>query len=181
MATNVLYNSTDALQKKYQKSLTDISPNATNANIKTFVQGLNALTNNTITAIRRVETTDILSDDTRLSRNMILSELNDDIPSAVNMSVPYTTIGTDQTGELFLLLNGTFDPDQLIVNCTGGVANGDTYIYISLFTEETPDETATSFILRRNRNSSVTATYTITMPADDTYQEGVVTLTVTAS
>lgn len=156
-----------------------VNPSATNNQLQSLASAFNNLTTNTITDVSKITKESLTA--TKLSRNMILTDLNETIPSAVNMSVPYTKIGTDAINQLFLILDGTFDPDQLIVNCTGGVANGDTYILISLFTEVATDETSTSFVLRREGNSSVTATYTITMPADSVYDEGVVTLTVTAS
>lgn len=157
-----------------------VNPSATNSQLQSLASAFNNLTTNTITDVSKITKESLTA--TKLSRNMILTDLNETIPSAVNMSVPYTTIGTDASNELFLILDGTFDPDQLIVNCTGGVNSAeDTYILISLFTEVSTDETSTSFVLRRKGNSSVTATYTITMPADSVYDEGVVTLTVTAS
>jgi len=56
---SVILNSTNTNSEVKQKSFTDINPNATNAQLKAFTQGMNSLTNNTYDSTYRVERTHV--------------------------------------------------------------------------------------------------------------------------
>lgn len=52
--TSIIITSTDTTGKTLQKNITDVNPEATNAQLVTFAQGLNALTTNTYNGTSRV-------------------------------------------------------------------------------------------------------------------------------
>lgn len=56
---SVILNSTNTDGEVKQKSFTDINPNATNAQLKAFTQGMNSLTNNTYNSTYKVERTNV--------------------------------------------------------------------------------------------------------------------------
>lgn len=60
MKTSISINFTEAASgKKGQRSVTDINPNATSAQIKTFAQALNALTTNNYVETNRIQTINV--------------------------------------------------------------------------------------------------------------------------
>lgn len=57
VSANITY--TDQNGKKGAKAITDINPTADNSTVKNFCAGLNALTNNTLMSVEKIERTDI--------------------------------------------------------------------------------------------------------------------------
>lgn len=62
MSTNIIFESTDSNGKKYQKAIPGVSSTATNEQLKTLAQSLNALTGNTYVGGTRVDRIDLDSD-----------------------------------------------------------------------------------------------------------------------
>ena len=56
---SVIIEVVDTAGKKFQKTLTDINPEATSANLRNFAQALNALTTNTFVGAYRINVTDL--------------------------------------------------------------------------------------------------------------------------
>ena len=55
MAQSLIIESTSTTGKKIRKAITDVNPNVSNANLKTFGQMANALTTNTYGSSARVD------------------------------------------------------------------------------------------------------------------------------
>lgn len=177
MAINVLYNSTDTLQKKYQKSICDLSPVATDENIKTFVQGLNALSTNTITGMRKVEITDLLND-TRLDRNLRLTKSTGGTEETVT-TISFANL-EDETNigqkDLYIRGEGTFTAADIIV--TKNIA-GAAYIFTDWY-----EGTGVKFSIHKYQDDESlvsTGTITISLPGTETYKPASFTLTITAN
>lgn len=179
MAINVLYNSTDTLQKKYQKSICDLSPVATDENIKTFVQGLNALSTNTITGMRKVEITDLLND-TRLDRNLRLTRTTGGTEETVS-TIPFADI-EDETNigqkDLKIKGEGTFTAADIIV--TKNIA-GAAYIFTDWYEVGTSGVKFSTHKYQDDESTVSTGTITISLPGTDTYKPASFTLTITAN
>ena len=59
MKTSISLNFKDVYNKKGQRTITDINPSATSSQIKTFAQGLNALTTNTYEYTNRIQVIEV--------------------------------------------------------------------------------------------------------------------------
>lgn len=165
MATSVIISSVDAAQKKYQKSITDVSPSVADSDLAAFAQAVNGLTDDTVTAIRRVETTDLLND-TRLPRNMALD----------TATLAASKISTDPSDPKIINLTGIVDAEQLQVTRK---SDPDHYLYIDWGNYDDSGELEITISLVTDSTGAGATTVTFTMPADDTYQAESVTLTVT--
>lgn len=73
MATSLVMATTSQAGDTATRSITHIDPTVTNAKLKTFAEGMNGLTNNTLSDARRVDTTSLIKD-TKLDRNLQLSQ-----------------------------------------------------------------------------------------------------------
>ncbi|MBO4779878.1 MAG: hypothetical protein J5497_04485 [Selenomonadaceae bacterium] len=63
MATAITINATTQDGKRHCKTITDINPKTSNAQLKEFAQALNELTTNTYGGTNRIETSDYDSAD----------------------------------------------------------------------------------------------------------------------
>lgn len=160
MAINVLYNSTDTLQKKYQKSICDLSPVATNENIKTFVQGLNALSTNTITSMRKVETTDLLNS-SKTARNMRI--INSSGQTITSYAYANIQIKPTDAETIEIVADGNPTPDQLLMSRN---LTGDGYLLVDWFLN---DENIAITLTKGTENTS-SGTLTFTLPETATYE-----------
>lgn len=181
MAINVLMNSVDTAHKKYQKSITDFSPSADNAHITEFVQGLNSLTSNTVTGIRKVEITDLLNpeEDTRLDRNLKLVEAGSSTVVTTLSFATIVTAGSLGLTSLELQGDGEFTDTELEVvrNCTGEQL---------LYLDWASTEDGLLITLARDSGDAsvpsstpVTGTFTFSLPGNTAYKPASVTLTIT--
>lgn len=92
-SVNITY--LDSKGKKGTKAITDINPNADNGSLKNFCSGLNALTNNTLTGVEKIERTDITSATAKPKLALTLSTIAN--------SLKYTSSNED--GRLFNEVN----------------------------------------------------------------------------
>ena len=74
-STSVIMGLTTTSNKKTSKSITNVDPNASAGDIKTFVDGLNSITSDTLTSITRVQKTDI--EGTYADRTVTITKDND--------------------------------------------------------------------------------------------------------
>ena len=118
MATNLLIETVDETTgKKFQKVVTDINPNATNAQLKDFATGLNALTTDTVTSIEKVERTNITAATGKpkvtLAIQPELDEFKGSFTEQVSDTAAKSTVPTTITTALTLIGN---NDDELSVN-----------------------------------------------------------------
>ena len=73
MKTSILIDTTTASGKKGRKTITDVNPNATNANIKSFAQQLVALTTDTYGSTNKVTTNALQPEDTSTLQDMTVT------------------------------------------------------------------------------------------------------------
>lgn len=173
MATNVVYSSVDASHKKYQRSITDFSPSADNANITEFVQGLNSLTSNTVTGIRKVEITDLLNpeEDTRLDRNLHLENNNQTVTTITFASI--NQMGAQDGTNFEIAFEGS--SDAVIPTFTrAGDATNEGFVVIDWYYAE-----GWWLSIFRSTGTWNGGTITISVPGDATYKPATVTLTIT--
>lgn len=161
MATSIIMNSKSQNDKKIQRSITYVSPTATDAEILAFTEGYNGLTTNTLTDVRRVDTTDLLND-TRLDRNMSLTI----------STFSYAAIDSSLTGGTNTKL--TFDG--------GGTPqftkqiDGDGTLWLEWY-DLNPGEW--QILLTRDEDTSAYGTITVSLPGTDAYKPASVTITIT--
>ena len=67
MTDSIIIKSTDTNNKVNQKTITFINPEASNADLKTFAQGLNALTTNSYNETVRIEKINVDTEDDRIT------------------------------------------------------------------------------------------------------------------
>lgn len=177
MAINVLMNSVDTAHKKYQKSITDFSPSADNAHITEFVQGLNSLTSNTVTGIRKVEITDLLNpeEDTRLDRNLHLEDTN---TSQTVTSINFASIGTmdnpqQEATVYFIKFDGSSDTVIPTFTRASDPTNLGMLVIDWYYVE------GWELLMLRDTGTWNGGTITISVPGDTAYKPASVTLTIT--
>ena len=122
--TSVILTARDESGKDLQKSLTDINPDATNAQLMTFAQKLNSMTKNTYISTTRVDkiNCDTEPGDTRPTPTLTLDKTSDTVTNITNAMASsaanvyaYTISGTyTGDGDLFVVLpritfNGQYD------------------------------------------------------------------------
>ena len=95
-STSVIMNLTTTTGKKSSKSITDVNPNASDGDIKNFVNGLNSITTDTIDTITKVSKSEI-ENVTYYDLTVIIEKINDS-QSAITINgstvdVDYSKIG----------------------------------------------------------------------------------------
>lgn len=85
MAKALIINSTDQTGGKLQKTLTDVNPDATNAQLLGMAQGLNGLTSNTLVGATLVEKTELGG---KSSRNITLANDWGATIQGLNVTIP---------------------------------------------------------------------------------------------
>ena len=75
--TSIIIKSVDQENKATSRSITDVSKEATNYQLKAFAQALNATSTNTYTGSSRVQTTDLDDAEEKLPRNISVGTYND--------------------------------------------------------------------------------------------------------
>ena len=163
----VILTSTNTSGQTLQKTLTDINPDASNAQLKTFAQMLNNMTDNTYGKTDRVikYNCDTESGGSKLTPNLSLSTTSASIANlttSANGSVPYT-ITTDSDGALSVGFEDV--ADAAVVTIT--YANGNHYLGVFKRTTAASD-------------SIVPQTVTIYQAETNTYKAASVTFTITA-
>lgn len=146
-----------------------VNPNATNAQLVSLASALNNLTTNTISDVTKISK-ESLTDSSKLSRNMTIDQ----------STVSWATLGKDSTeNATYLTLSGIVEMTKLQVVWHETSDNGELYIMCA-DSDGDPTTTTGMFIaLLSSTNAKWTGTVTLTMPADDTYEEGTVTITIT--
>ena len=171
--TSVIMETTDSAQNKSSRSITYIDPDATSTEIKDFVVGLNGLTNQTLTKARRVDTTDILNDD-RQPRNLKMS-LQDpnETPSPTEItSISSSQVPSDANSPLTVfLLSQTLDPSK--INIRFPQFDG----YYAVIGFDVGNWTSLAIV---KIQGAAAGSIVIDIPADNTYLEETITLTITA-
>ena len=174
MATSAIMGIKTALDKKMQRSITNINPNAADSDIVDFIEGLNGLSTNTLTEVRRVDTTELLND-TRADRNLRLiradtsAELTTiaftDLPSTIDTGINPLTIQCD--GEYSLT-------DLALTKNIEGTA----FIFCDWYGA---DDTKYFEIIKNISDQADTASGTITLslPGTTNYKPAAVTITIT--
>lgn len=112
--TSVILTARDESGKDLQKSLTDINPDATNAQLMTFAQKLNSMTKNTYISTTRVDkiNCDTEPGDTRPTPTLTLDKTSDTVTNITDAmddgstnGYAYTISGTyTGDGDLFVVL-----------------------------------------------------------------------------
>lgn len=177
MATSIITGSKTVENKKLQRSITNISSQATDTQLLNFAEGLNSLSTNTLYEVRRVDTTDLLGD-TRLDRNLQLVTSG---TSTVVTTLSFANIGNAGTVDIITLElkgDGEFNDTELEVirKCTGSKM-----LYLDWASTE--DGLLITFA-RDSQDSStsttpVTGTITFSLPGNTAYKPASVTLTIT--
>lgn len=109
MATAINFTSTAQSGKKLNKTITDINPNATGAQLKTFAQMMNSLTTNTYGSTSRVDKDELVAASSLSTPSVIIKNRNGD-----TVSGPITwhksdeeeldlCVATDSPGKLFAI------------------------------------------------------------------------------
>lgn len=160
--TSVVMQTTDQAQKKSSRSITYIDPNASNSDIKNFVEGMNDLTTQTLTAANRVDTTDILDATEKLPRNLQLSSSTIDVTTiSQNVSDPTeTTLTGAGLSTTDLTLTKTNNATYMYVDWS---SDGEGGIIISLVGDMVAQTASASEL-------------TFKMPETDTYEAASITL-----
>lgn len=159
-------NIVDTSNKKSSKSITDISPTATNIAIKNFCVALNALSTNTISSIEKIERTDI-TNPAKTTRTLTISPSEATPQSTYPLTVNLTYDGTATTA----ILSGKapqYTISQNVEAKTITFAESETSImYIS---DENP-QTMTITIPEDTNYTAATATFTWKHIASGDYRD----------
>lgn len=143
--TSLIYEATDALGKKIQKTFTDVNPEATSAELKTFVQMCNGLTNNTYVRTDRV------------------NKINCDTEDTGYKPIPTLTVGDFEKVDIGYRATYTYNGDGVI--CLNASSTGNLpYYYISstyIFLAQGPVTTGTTITF----TATATATANYAPPA----------------
>lgn len=95
MATAINYTSTAQSGKKLNKTVSDINPNATSTQLKTFAQMLNGLTTNTYGSTSRIDKDELVAASSLTAPTVIIHKANGD-----TVSGPITWDAWDPTAEI---------------------------------------------------------------------------------
>ena len=104
-STSVIMGLTTTSNKKTSKSITNVDPNASAGDIKTFVDGLNSITSDTLTSITRVQKTDI--EGTYADRTVTIDKDNDE-NNAVTIDGKNITVNFPQVADTTTYENMTY-------------------------------------------------------------------------
>lgn len=172
MATSAIMGVKTTLDKKMQRSITNINPNAADGDIVNFVEGLNGLSTNTLTEVRRVDTTELLND-TRADRNLQFED------ETTTKTIQGSTLSSNANEPTALEITGNgLSNDNIIVNRLVA-ANAQGYVYSDWSAYS--DTNMSIFFLRDAQSEVPETTITITVPATDSYKEGKLTINITAA
>jgi len=164
--TSVVMDTVDQAHKQSSRSITYIDPNASNSDIKNFVEGLNGLTHQTLAAARRVDSTDIIND-TRLTRNLTMSQ----------SSIAWNDIST-QPLITTIEVTGTLTEITEVYTSMLFTTDGEGNIpYVGTAISE--DATALTIALLREGNTKPIDQITFIVPETATYAAATFTLTIT--
>lgn len=168
MKTSISLNYTEAASgKKGQRSITDINPNATSAQIKTFAQSLNALTTNNYVETNRIQTLNVDTEQTptpaqkaagtiqlkenptiNVEGNIAKIPLSEFIINGQTITdLPGTTLhifGVFSRSAVFPAYFMNSSPDYVYINFGSSSASGQGTLYLAL--QETDEYTAAIMI-----------------------------------
>lgn len=121
--TSIIIKSVGQDNKATSRSVTDVSKNATDQQLKAFAQALNATSTNTYKGSSRVQTTDLDDAEEKLPRNFVFTDKNE---QTVQPYVPksWQNEGTDES--LSLNYDGDGTPD---INIGSQTADVKTYLW----------------------------------------------------
>lgn len=115
MATSITMETSTTAGKKSTRSITDVNPDATNADIKNFVTGLNALTTNTLESVNRVDKTKIDTDKTYTPVTMQLVDGQNHL-TADGLTITYDNQETVDEAAVWIYCGGTTDSHRIKIN-----------------------------------------------------------------
>lgn len=174
MATSIIMGSKTVENEKLQRSITNVSPQATDTQLVNFAEGLNNLSTNTLYEINRVETTELMGD-TRLDRNIHFTDTT--TQQTVATTISFSSIQTMDNPQKATAYYITFE--------------GSSEAIIPTLTR-TGDSTNTGFVaidwyydggwviaLLRDTGTWNGGTITISVPGDTNYKPASITLTIT--
>lgn len=173
MKTSILIDTTTAAGKKGRKTITDVNPNATNANIKSFAQQLVALTTDTYGSTNKVTTNALQPEDTSTLQDMTVTVKTNDgnTDTIVDGVVTYAYNDTDFTEYLKVItVPSDYNGTPILV---GKPANAG----LSL-TKDNKDYYALFYI--PDTTSDGIGDFIVRFPADTKYKATTLTFRVTA-
>jgi len=149
---SIQIESTDTLGNKKQKSLTNINPEASSAQLKSFAQNLIALTNQTYSETNRIEKINVDTEDTSGKITPTFTVGDFEVLENIGYRAPYTYNGDG----------------KICANITGGY-NAPFISFSEMYV----------FLTNHNTSSGSNYTVTITTTETDTYAAATVTKTFT--
>lgn len=166
MATSAIMKTKSQSGVVSSRSITNIDPNANNADIKDFVESLNDLTTQTLTDLNRVDTANIFND--KLPRNLTLST-----PTVSAAAIP-----NDATEAVAVTLTG--DGGFLYSDLTVKKISGAISIFLDLNNVQTADGRFPVIKLAKGhgKTSSFPGELEFSVPESGNYQSEAVTLTI---
>lgn len=180
MATSFSINSKDSSNKKYQRNITHVNPDATDEKILALAQGINNLSTNQITGVNRIDTIDLLND-TRITRNVFFSSTSN--PPGTRIDNPSTTlaaISTDiQTPTQIFISGDLTGVDYNKVSITFNAPDIEEFILASIELPTT-EYLASLVVIRSDFEQQPTGEGTITLhfPGSTNYKPATLTYSI---
>ena len=103
--TSIIIKSVDQTHKSTSRSITDVSKTATDFQLKSFAQALNATSTNTYTGSSRVQTTDLDNAVEKLPRTLILVGVTNGTPATLS-AASLTSAQADTYEEIDVAIAG---------------------------------------------------------------------------
>ena len=167
--TSLIIESTNTSGKKIQKTFTDVNPEATSAELKTFAQMCNGLTSNTYVRTDRI---DKINCDTEAITTKTAPTLAFTSPT-VTVSEISTNVTTSNAFSYIFTYNGDATIDQFYI--TGDLAS------MNLMTIIQGGNGTFTLVFKRNTSGSISpGVITLHVPETDTYAAASATFTITA-
>lgn len=171
MSTSVIINSTDSSENKMQQSITHIDPNATNSAIMNFVEGLNSLTNKTLTDVRKITTTDIMNNE-KPSRNFQILDENYQPTTTLDSSTVVDFSNHTNAPAVWLSYIGNTKPNIEVI-----LPDNDNNVWLAVvyvqegFDPQRPNlKGSILFLKERPQDSTQGVKLVITVPENENYQ-----------
>lgn len=170
--------------KNSKRSITDISPSATDAQIVALAQGFNNLTTNTLEGVSKVTTKDLsvtpktartigIGSD-QVAKTYTLNEFDSYYANFIECKLGDAQTTTSQfPGKPYIVSNDTKWPVQ-IINAPNSAQDTTTYWFFIIAIPQPQDEGSDSEIIGKK-----TGTIVFAIDADDTYESATFTLTLT--
>ena len=180
MGTSLIINSTDQKGNKLQKTITNIRSTAQSEALKTWAQGLNAITTNNEVGITKVVTTDLLNGETstKLPRNSYVVEQGATSTHITSISNADIVTSIDQLQNVYLIRGAVMpSADQVSYNFT---PTGDSTDALMVAMYNSDSNTNAAFQLARYSDETPIGTLTINIAEDDTYAADSISIAITA-